>query len=95
NANLCTAVSATVYNVTVGDLPIPTITGPTPVCINSTNNVYVTEAGMTDYTWTVSGGGTITAGGGVSNNTVTVTWNTASAQTGNVNYQNGAGDTAT
>jgi hypothetical protein len=95
NANLCTAVSATVYNVTVGDLPIPTITGPTPVCINSTNNVYVTEAGMTDYTWTVSGGGTITAGGGVSNNTVTVTWNTASAQTVTVNYKNGAGYTAT
>ena len=29
----------------------------------STGNVYTTTAGMTNYTWTVSAGGTITAGG--------------------------------
>ena len=94
NANTCTAVSPTVYNITVGDLPVPTITGPTPICVNTTNNVYVTEAGMTAYIWTVSAGGTITAGGTATDNTVTATWNTASAQTVTVNYKNGAGYTA-
>jgi gliding motility-associated-like protein len=93
NANSCTAVIPTVINVTVGNLPIPTITGPTPVCVTSTNNVYVTEAGMTAYTWTVSAGGTITAGGTATNNTVTVTWNTVGIKTVTVNYTNGAGST--
>jgi hypothetical protein len=94
NANSCTAAIPTVYNVTVYDLPVPTITGPTPVCVNTTNNVYVTEAGMTGYTWTVGAGGTITAGGTATDNTVTVTWNTAGPQTVTVNYTNGAGYTA-
>jgi hypothetical protein len=87
NANTCTAASPAVYNVTVGDLP--TITGPTPICVNTTNNVYFTEPGMTAYTWTVSTGGTITVGAGTSS--VTVTWNTAGAQTVTVNYTNGIG----
>jgi len=94
NASSCTAVIPTVYAVTVYDLPVPTITGPTPVCVNTTGNVYVTETGMTAYTWTVSAGGTITAGGGTSNSSVTVTWNTAGPQTVTVNYTNGAGYTA-
>jgi hypothetical protein len=94
NASSCTAAIPTVYAVTVYDLPVPTITGPTPVCVNTTGNVYVTETGMTAYTWTVSAGGTITAGGGTSNSSVTVTWNTAGPQTVTVNYTNGAGYTA-
>jgi len=64
NATSCTAASATVYNVTVGALPIPTLIGPSPICVNTANNVYTTEAGMSAYVWTVSAGGTITAGGG-------------------------------
>ncbi|MBK7173709.1 MAG: T9SS type A sorting domain-containing protein [Bacteroidales bacterium] len=92
NANSCTAPSATVYNVTVNALPVPTITGPSPVCASSTGNVYTTEAGMTGYTWTVSAGGTITAGAGT--DAITVTWNTAGAQTVSVNYTNGNSCTA-
>ena len=49
--------------------------------------MYIQPAGMTDYTWSVSAGGTITAGG-TGTNTVTVTWNTAGAQTVSVNYTN-------
>jgi hypothetical protein len=49
---------------------------------------------MTNYTWIVSAGGTITAGGGTGNNTVTVTWNTTSAQTVSVNYTNSNSCTA-
>jgi len=94
NANGCTAASPVVYNVTVNALPVPTLAGPTPVCVNSTGNVYTTQAGMTNYVWAVSAGGTITAGGASTNNTVTVTWNTAGAQTVSVNYNNGAGCTA-
>ena len=94
NATTCTAISPTILSVTVGDLPIPTITGPSPVCVNTTNNVYVTQSGMTAYVWTVSAGGTITAGGSAADTTVTVTWNTAVAQTVTVNYTNVAGYTA-
>ena len=92
NANSCTAVSPTVYNVTVNALPTPTIAGPASVCVNSTNNVYTTQSGMTGYTWTVSAGGTITAG--ATTNTITVTWSTTGAKTVTVNYTNGSGCTA-
>ena len=88
NANLCTAVSATVKNVTINALPVPTITGPlTPVGVGTTQ-VYTTEAGMTNYLWTVSAGGTPTAGGTLTSNSVTVLWNTAGAQSVSVNYTN-------
>jgi len=92
NANLCTAAIPTVYNVTVNPLPVPTVTGPASVCVNSTGNVYTTEAGMTGYTWTVSAGGTITAGAGT--NAITVTWTATSAQTVCVNYSNATGCSA-
>ena len=48
---------------------------------------------MTGYTWTVSAGGTITAGAGT--NQITVTWYTAGAQNVYVNYVNSDGCTAT
>ena len=94
NSNSCIAAIPTVYNVTVSPLPVPVITGPATACVNSTGNVYSTTAGMTNYTWVVSAGGTITSGGGSSNSTVTVTWNTASGQTVSVNYTNSNGCTA-
>jgi hypothetical protein len=62
--------------------------------MNSTGNVYTTQAGNSNYLWTVSAGGTITAGGGTGNNTVTVTWNTVGAQSVSVNYTNVNGCTA-
>ena len=94
NANGCTAAAPTVYNVTVNALPTPTIAGPTPVCQGITGNVYTTQAGMTNYIWSVSAGGTITAGGTTNSNTVTITWNTVGAQTVSVNYTNSNGCTA-
>ena len=94
NANGCTATTPTVYNVTVNPLPVPTITGPVAlVCVNSAGNIYTTEASMSGYTWTVSAGGTITAGAGT--NSITVTWNTQGAQSVSVNYTNSNGCTAT
>jgi uncharacterized membrane protein len=94
NANGCTALTPTVYNITVNSLPTPTITGPTSICATSTGNVYTTQAGMTNYIWSVSSGGTITAGGSATSNTVTVTWNTTGAQTVNVNFNNSSGCSA-
>ena len=94
NTSGCTAASPTVYNVTVNPLPVPTISGPTPVCVISAGNVYTTQAGMTNYLWAVSAGGTITAGGTTNSNTITITWNTIGAQTVSVNYTNANGCTA-
>ena len=94
NLDGCTPSSPTVYPVTVNPRPTPTITGPTSVCVGSTGNVYTTEAGMNNYTWTIAAGGTITAGGGAGDNTVTVTWTTTGAKTVKVNYADANGCTA-
>jgi uncharacterized protein (TIGR02145 family) len=91
DGNGCTAGTATSYTVQVNTLPVPTITGPAGVCSGLTG-VYSTEGGMSGYTWTPSGGGTVIAGTGTS--TVTVQWNTVGAQTLSVNYTVGTGCTA-
>jgi len=43
---------------------------------------------MENYTWSISAGGSITAGGGSTDNAVTITWTTLGAQTVSVNYTN-------
>ena len=83
DGNSCSAAAPSVYNVTVNSLPVPTITGPSPVCLNSTGNVYYTESGMTGYSWSISGGN-ITAGTGT--NLVTVTWISTTSPSISVNY---------
>ncbi|MEI6062837.1 MAG: hypothetical protein WCR72_19190, partial [Bacteroidota bacterium] len=84
DANGCVAATASQYPVTVHALPVPTISGLSATCVNTINNIYATEAGKTGYTWTVSAGGTISAGAGT--NAITVTWNTTGAKTVSVNY---------
>ncbi|HNW73893.1 MAG TPA: T9SS type A sorting domain-containing protein [Bacteroidales bacterium] len=78
--------------VTVNPLPVPVITGPANACQGSTTNVYATQAGMTGYTWSVSAGGSITAGAGTAN--ITVKWNTTGSQSVSVAYTNASGCTA-
>jgi len=85
------SASATVKDVLVNPLPVPTITGPVSTCMGG-SYTYITEANMTGYTWNVSEGGTITAG--YATNAITVTWNDAGAQQVNVNYINANGCTA-
>jgi len=87
----CPAMNSTVYNVTVNPQPTPVITGPNTVCAGTTGNVYLTEAGMSGYGWIVSPGGTITAGGTATSNSVTVRWNAGGQQTVSVNYNNSFG----
>ena len=76
DANSCTSTSNTV-NVSTYTNPTPSISGNTPVCLNTTNT-YTTALGMTTYSWSVSSGGTIN--GASTNNTVSVTWNTTGSQ---------------
>ena len=84
DVNGCTATTPTSKTVTVAALPSPTIAGLTTVCIGATGVTYTTETGKIGYTWTVTGG-TITAG--ATTNVITVTWNTAGAESVSVNYQ--------
>ncbi|MBI3138834.1 MAG: hypothetical protein HYZ15_09640 [Sphingobacteriales bacterium] len=65
--------------VTVNPLPLPTVTGPSPVCVSvaGSESSYTTAnvAGHT-YNWVVTGG-TIVSGQGT--NSITVSWTTAGA----------------
>lgn len=92
NAAGCSAIAPTIFPVTVFPLPVPAISGPSSCCVNSFSNNYSTLGGMTGYTWTVSSGGTISAGAGTSN--IVVTWNSTGAQTVSVNYTDLNGCTA-
>ncbi|HOE58976.1 MAG TPA: hypothetical protein PLG54_04610 [Bacteroidales bacterium] len=90
--NSCGSGASSSLAVTVNPRPVPTISGPATVCAGTSGNVYTTQTGMSNYTWTVSAGGTITAGQG--SNSVTVTWNTAGGQNVTVTYTNAAGCSA-
>ena len=93
NANGCIATNATEKTVTVNQLPIPTITGISTVCAETTDVKYTTESGMSGYMWTISGGGEILDG--ASTNTINVRWITPGIHTVTVNYINVNGCTAT
>ncbi len=69
---------------------VPTITGPASMCKGVPGATYVTESGMTNYTWSVSAGGSITSGGTATDNTVTVTWISPGSQTVGVVFTNPA-----
>jgi hypothetical protein len=69
----------------------PTITGPALTCVGTQGNVYTTQAGMTNYIWTVSGGGIITNGGSTTDNTITITWASMGSKTVCVSFTTPAG----
>jgi len=73
-------------------VPIITITGTSSLCVNSGYYNYTTQSNCTNYTWTISSGGTITSGQGT--NVIQVTWNQAGAQWVAVNYTNSTGCSA-
>lgn len=70
-ANGCTSVSLPIV-VTVNPAPTPTISGPSIVCLNSTQTYTVNDSAKNGYIWTVSNGGSITAGGAP--NMVNIRW---------------------
>ncbi len=77
--------------VTVNPVPTPTITGEDDICADL-EITYTTETGFTNYTWSVSAGGTINSGQGTYQ--IGVTWNAGGAQTVTVNYTNTYGCSA-
>ncbi|HLN19885.1 MAG TPA: T9SS type A sorting domain-containing protein [Bacteroidales bacterium] len=87
--NTCGTSIARTLAITVNPTPVPTIAGLTTACEGTTGVVYTTEAGMTAYQWNISTGGTVTAGGTSTDNSVTVTWSVAGSQSVSVNYNNG------
>ncbi|MCL2511223.1 MAG: hypothetical protein FWF09_04150, partial [Bacteroidales bacterium] len=92
DTNGCTAAPATQKTVIVKPLPTPIITGTDDVCLNIATT-FTTESGKTNYAWNVDGG-TVTAGGVATDNTVTVSWNTTGDKTISVNYTDTNGCTA-
>src|SRR5205085_10726665 len=72
-------------------LPILSLILPPPP--RSTLFPYTTPLPISNYVWTVSSGGTITAGGGTSNNSATVTWTTSGSKTVSIVYTDANGCT--
>ncbi len=89
----CSALAPATFTVTVNSIPSPGITGASELCAGSTGVVYTTEAGFSNYVWTISYGGSITSG--INSNEVTVSWATAGSRTISVNYSNASGCPAT
>jgi len=86
--NGCSASNPTTDSVSVIPLPSPALSGPAYACVASPGNIYYTQAGMSNYMWTVSPGGSITSGGTSNSNSATVTWNTSGQQNISVSYTN-------
>lgn len=85
----CKIPGAGSKTISVKPRPVPSINGNAVVALNSTGNVYTTTPppGSHNYLWSVSSGGTITAGGTPSDRSVTVTWHTLGSQTVSLNYE--------
>lgn len=91
NANGCDADLPTALSVTIKPLPVPAISGSDTVCQGVTL-VYTTEAGMSNYSWTVTdldpaSAHTITAGGMATDNTITIRWDGYENHRVSVNYE--------
>lgn len=80
--NGCTPQNATVFNVYVNNITNPTITGSDTVCTGGTIS-YETEPSMSDYSWSVSPGGSISGG---LDNVIVITWNALGNQWVKVSY---------
>jgi hypothetical protein len=76
--------------VIVNDLPVPGLSGAISGYVDDTIQ-YVTEPGMNNYSWSVSGGGQIVTDGGISDTTAFVRWTAGGAQWVSVNYENADG----
>ncbi len=81
----CLSLTRTPVTATINPIPVPSLNGPNSVCVGLTGNIYITDAGMNNYMWVVSGG-FITSGGTLTDNTATVTWNTSGVRSISVNY---------
>lgn len=90
--NSCGTSAAQTLQVTVQAGPptsIGAITGQTNVCVGSQPYSVPTVTGATTYTWSISGGGSITGGQGTTN--ATINWTSAGTYTVSVTASNGCG----
>lgn len=94
NSSGCAGPSPAISTINLDPLPVPTLTTEpsNPVCIGD-EVTYTTEAGQSNYVWTVTGVSAtdynITAGSvGTSSNTVTIEWLTDGDKTVTVGYTN-------
>lgn len=93
NTSGCSEPSSNEVTVNSGVAPIPVITGPLAVCMDSGFQEYTTDLAMNGYEWTLSAGGTLVSGAGT--NSVQVQWNLEGEQWIAVNYTNATGCSAT
>ncbi|MFY7964141.1 MAG: T9SS type A sorting domain-containing protein [Chitinophagaceae bacterium] len=89
----CTVVSDPTGLITVNALPVPTFTAaPSGTVATNTNQIYTTQVGQSNYSWTFSGtvgvDYTIVSGGTSSDNSTVVSWLTGGSKTVTVNYAN-------
>lgn len=78
---------ASTMAVTVNNLPVPVVSGPSPVC-QSTDNLFYSQSGMSGYQWSTSPDGTITP---TSNpEVVSIYWPTSGSKTVDLTYTNPA-----
>ncbi len=99
NASGCAISTPATNTIDLAPLPEPTFTAEPsdPACLGAAYT-YTTQAGYSDYVWSVSGAEgsdyNITAGGiGTSSNTVTIQWLTDGTKTVTVNYSDANGCT--
>ncbi len=92
--NSCgTASSSTTVNVQQGPPATPNpIIGNSPVCLGSQQYAVQPVQGATGYSWSVSGGGTVTAGQGTAN--ATINWISGGVYTVSVVANNACGNSA-
>jgi phosphoribosylcarboxyaminoimidazole (NCAIR) mutase len=87
DVNSCTATDT--HAVTINPLPTPAFNTPTTtVCANATGVTYTLSSTYSSYNWSISGG-SITAGGGATNNSATVTWGSGASGTISVTVTDG------
>ena len=77
-------------NVSVEDMPAPSIAGPALVCSDDMSTYSVTAVPGHTYAWSVSGGGTIQSG--VNAPSMTIKWTTGGTHTVTVLQTNGTGN---
>jgi len=85
DGNTCDPITPTSTNITVVDLPTPTITGDDTVCEGHTIT-YRTQSGATNYDWQIVGGTILTTTPELSD-TVAVIWTTGVDREISVNYE--------
>ena len=83
DGNTCSQAQTASITVTVYPLPVPVISGPAIACVNTAGPIYFTEAGMSGYNWTVSGGTPTT---GATPDTIYVIWTSIGLNSITVNY---------